>query len=98
MSTTSNPTVDLRLRNIEVGAAAEKTRAAPSIEDPARREAYTSRRYRLTFATERPGVSATFVVDIGWDGMHGETDCPVADLESIGKTLIKEFASTVAGA
>jgi hypothetical protein len=37
-------------------------------------------------------------VDIGWDGMHGETDCPVADLESIGKTLIKEFASTVAGA
>jgi hypothetical protein len=95
MSTTSEA-VSLTLRNIEVGAATEVTRADPSPSDPARRAAHVSRIYRLTFASERPGVSATFVVDIGWDGRHGETDCPVEDLESVGKMLVKEFASAVA--
>ena len=93
---TTSAVVSLTLRNIEVGPATEVTRADPSPEDPARRRTQASRLYRLTFGAERPGVSATFVVDIGWDGREGETDCPVEDLESVGKTLVREFASSVA--
>jgi hypothetical protein len=96
MSATSNAVVNLTLRNIEVGSTTEVTRAAPTPADPARREMLTSRLYRLTFGGERPGVSATFVVDIGWDGRAGETECPVEDLESVGKMLVREFASSVA--
>jgi hypothetical protein len=95
MSTTSEA-VSLTLRDVEVGATTEVTRADPSPSDPARRAAHISRIYRLTFASERPGVSATFVVDIGWDSRHGETDCPVEDLESVGQTLVKGFASAIA--
>ena len=95
MSTTSEA-VSLTLRNIETGAATEVRRADPSPADPARRAVHISRLYRLTFAGERPGLSATFVMDIGWDGRHGETDCPVEDLESVGKMLVKEFAAAVA--
>ena len=96
MSTTSEAVVNLTLQNIEVGAATEVTRADPSPADPTRRAAHISRMYRLTFAGERPGVSATFVVNMGWDGRHGETDCPVEDLELVGKMLVREFASAVA--
>ena len=93
---TTSAVVSLTLRNIEVGPATEVMRADPSPEDPVRRRTQASRLYRLTFGTERPGVSATFVVDIGWNGREGETDCPVEDLESVGKTLVREFASSVA--
>lgn len=96
MPTTSEATANLTLRNIEAGPATEITRADPSPTDPARRAAHISRMYRLTFASERPGVSATFVVDIGWGGRQGETDCPVEDLEPVGKMLVKQFASAVA--
>lgn len=96
MSTTSEALLNLTLRNIEIGAATDVTRADPSPTDPARRQTCTSRMYRLTFGTDRPGLSATFVVDIGWDGRHGETECPVEELESVGKMLVKEFASAVA--
>jgi hypothetical protein len=88
--------MNLTLRNIEAGAATEVTRADPSPDDPGRRASHVSRMYRVTFDGERPGVSATFVVDIGWDGRHGETECPPQDLESVGKMLVKEFASAVA--
>ena len=96
MSTTSEAAVNLALRHIETGVATEVTRADPTPTDPARRTAHVSRMYRVTFAGERTGASATFVVDIGWDGRHGETDCPVEDLESVGRMLVREFASAVA--
>ena len=96
MSTTSNAAVNVTLRNIDIGPATDVTRADPSPEDPARQRTQASRLYRLTFGTERPGVSATFVVDIGWDGRDGETECPTEDLESVGRMLVREFASSVA--
>jgi hypothetical protein len=96
MPATSEALVNLTLSNIEVGPATEKERADPSPADPAGRTTQTSRLYRLTFSTARPGLSATFVVDVGWDGRSGKTNCPVEDLESVGKMLVKEFASAVA--
>jgi hypothetical protein len=96
MPATSAADVNLILRNIEVGSIVEKDRADPSPSDPSRRASLTSRLYRLTFSTERSGLSATFVVDIGWDGRAGEANCPVDALESVGKSLVKEFASAVA--
>ena len=96
MPVTSAAVVNLTLRNIEVGSVVEKDRADPSPSEPSRRSSQTSRLYRLTFSTERPGLSATFVVDVGWDGRAGEANCPVDDLESVGKILVKEFASSVA--
>jgi len=96
MSTTSNTAVNVTLRNIDIGPATGVTRADPTPADPARRQTHTRRLYRLTFGSERPGVSATFVVDIGWDGRDGETECPTEDLESVGRTLVREFASSVA--
>jgi hypothetical protein len=86
----------LTLRNIEVGPATPYMRADPSPADPGRRSEQTRRTYRLSFSAERPGVSATFVIDVGWDGRAGETNCPVEDLEELGKTLVKEFASHLA--
>jgi hypothetical protein len=88
--------MNLILRNIEAGAATEVTRADPSPSDPSRRAARLSRVYRVTFEAGRPGVSAAFVVDIGWDSRHGETECPVEDLETVGRSVIREFASRLA--
>jgi hypothetical protein len=96
MPATSEALVHLTLRNIEVGSTSETDRANPSPSEPARRATHTSRMYRLTFSTERSGMSATFVVDVGWDGQPGETNCPVEDLESVGKSLVKELAAAVA--
>ena len=96
MPATSEAVVNMTLRNIEVGSAMENERADPLPSNPARRSTQTTRLYRLTFSTERPGMSATFVVDVGWDGRPGETDCPVEDLESVGKSLVKELASAIA--
>ena len=95
MPATAEAIVNLTLRNIDIGSPIEKERADPSYADPARRSTQTSRMYRLTFSTERPGMSATFVVDVGWDGRPGETSCPVEDLESVGKDLVREFASAI---
>jgi hypothetical protein len=52
--------------------------------------------YRLNFAADRPGIAASFTIDIGWDGRPGESDCAMADLEELGKTFLREFASDLA--
>jgi hypothetical protein len=95
MAATSEALVHVTLRNIDVGSPIEKERPDPSPSDPGRRSTQTSRLYRLTFSTERPGMSATFVVDVGWDGRPGETNCPVEDLELVGKDLVRKFASAI---
>ena len=95
MPATSEAVLNMTLRSIDVGAPVESVRADPSPSDPARRSTQTSRLYRLTFSSERPGLSATFVVDVGWDGRPGETNCSMEDLESVGKGLVREFASAI---
>lgn len=97
MPATSEAVLDVTLRNVDVGAPVESVRADPSPSDPARRSTQTSRMYRLTFSSERPGMSATFVVDVGWDSRPGETNCSMEDLESVGKSLVRKFASAIVG-
>ena len=88
--------MNLTLRNIEVGPVTQATRAAPTPDEPGRKARVTSRMYRLSFAADRPGIAASFTIDIGWDGRPGESNCPMDDLEELGRTFLKEFATDLA--
>ena len=91
MTTATERSVSLVLRNIEVGPATQTLRADPTPSDPGRRSARTSREYRLTFDAAEDGIAATFTIHIGWDG-RAQEPCPVEPLEDVGRTLVREFA------
>src|SRR5688572_14759610 len=94
MSATADDVLTLTLRNIEVGPVVQQRRPAPTESDPARTALRTTRDYRVTFSAESPGVSATFVVHIGWDAKGAES-CPVEQLEEVGHSLVREFAARI---
>ena len=85
----------LSLRNIEVGPVLQQRRPAPTESDPAKTVLRATRDYRVTFSADAPGITATFVVHIGWDAM-GADSCPVEQLEEVGQSLVREFAARIA--
>jgi hypothetical protein len=95
MPATAEDVLTLTLRNIEVGPVVQQRRPAPTEAAPARTALRATRDYRVTFSAESPGVSATFVVHIGWDGKGAES-CPVEQLEEVGQRLVREFAARIA--
>ena len=94
MAVAAEEVLTLTLRNIEVGPVVQQRRAAPTDSDPARTTQRATRDYRVTFAAESPGMSATFVVHIGWDAT-GADSCPVEQLEEVGQRLVREFAARI---
>jgi hypothetical protein len=95
MPGTAEDVLTLTLRNIEVGPLLQQRRPAPTESDPARTVLRATRDYRVTFAAESPGISATFVVHIGWDAKGAES-CPVEQLDEVGQSLVREFAARIA--
>jgi hypothetical protein len=95
MPGTAEEATALTLRNIEVGPVLQQKRSAPTESDPTRTELRATRDYRVTFSAESPGIRATFVVHIGWDA-KGSESCPVEQLEEVGQSLVREFASRIA--
>jgi hypothetical protein len=95
MPGTAEDVLTLTLRNIEVGPVLQQRRPAPTESDPARTVLRPTRDYRVTLSAESPGVSATFVVHIGWDAKGAES-CPVEQLEEVGQSLAGEFAGRIA--
>lgn len=95
MPATAEDVLTLTLRHIELGPLVQQRRPAPTEADPARTALRATRDYRVTFSAESPGVSATFVVHIGWDGKGAES-CPVEQLEEVGQSLVREFAARIA--
>ena len=95
MLATAEDLLTLTLRNIEVGPVLQQRRPAPTESDPARTMLQATRDYRVTFSAESPGISATFVVHIGWDAKGAES-CPVEQLEEVGQNLVREFAARLA--
>jgi hypothetical protein len=95
MPGTTEDLLTLTLRNIEVGPVLQQRRPAPTESDPARTMLRATRDYRVTFSAESPGISATFVVHIGWDAQGAES-CPVEQLEEVGQSLVREFTARIA--
>jgi hypothetical protein len=95
MPGTAEDVLTLTLRNIEVGPVLQQRRSAPTESDPTRTMLRASRDYRVTFSAESPGITATFVVHIGW-GAKGAESCPVEELEEVGQGLVREFAAKIA--
>jgi hypothetical protein len=88
-------TLTLALTNIEVGPVVQQRRPDPCDADPARTILRPTRDYHLTFKTEAPGVSASFVVHVGWDA-KGSDSCPIEQLEEVGQMIVRDFAGRVA--
>jgi hypothetical protein len=88
-------TLTLSLRNIQVGPVLQQRRSAPIESDPARTVLRATRDYHVTFSAEGPGVSATFIVHIGWEA-KGADSCPVEQLEEVGQRLVRDFAARIA--
>jgi hypothetical protein len=86
----------LTLRNIEVGPVLQQRRAAPTESEPAKTALRATRDYRVTFSADAPGITATFVVHIGWDAKGAADSCPVEQLEEVGQSLVREFAARIA--
>ena len=95
MPGTAGDVLTLTLRNIEVGPVLQQRRPAPTESDPAKTVLRATRDYRVTFSAESPGISATFVVHIGWDA-KGTESCPVEQLEEVGQSLVRDFAARIA--
>jgi hypothetical protein len=91
MTASTDHTVALLLRNIEVGPATQTMRADPTPADPGRRTPRSSRECQLTFDAAGEGIAATFTIHIGWDGRDDEP-CPVEQLEDVGRSLVMAFA------
>jgi hypothetical protein len=95
MPAAAEDVLTLTLRNIEVGPVLQQRRPAPTEADPAKTLLRATRDYRVTFSAESPGVTATFVIHIGWDA-KGADSCPVEQMEEVGQSLVREFAARIA--